>query len=234
MKKFSFIGVFDKTDLIIYIARMFSAMDKSVLFVDATIKQKARYLAPALNINETSYVTNFEGIEIAVGLYNESDLKKCLGLPEGAVLNYDYIFIDMDDPRVFNQFGNLGENNENFFVTSFDVYSVKKGMEMLATVQGMIHFTRIAFSKNMSSAEDEYLEYQAVEKGIKLNPEQVYFPYDIGDLTIMIENQKLQKVKLKRMSKPFKQSLKYMTQRIGGEEINPADINKTVKILEKG
>ena len=37
MKKVAFIGGYDKTDLILYIARIISIQNKKVLFIDTTI-----------------------------------------------------------------------------------------------------------------------------------------------------------------------------------------------------
>ena len=63
MKKISFIGAYDKTDLIIYIARILVGMKKKVLVIDATINQKAKYVVPVINPSKT-YVTEFEGIDV--------------------------------------------------------------------------------------------------------------------------------------------------------------------------
>ena len=49
MKKVGFIGAYDKTDLIIYVAKILTALNKSVLIVDATTTQKSRYVVPAIN-----------------------------------------------------------------------------------------------------------------------------------------------------------------------------------------
>ena len=69
MKTVGFIGAYDKTDLIVYIARILVALGKKVLVIDATTLQKAKYIVPAISPAK-SYITDFEGIDIAVGLYN--------------------------------------------------------------------------------------------------------------------------------------------------------------------
>ena len=48
MKTIGFIGAYDKTDLIIYIARILTAMNKRVLVIDTTFLQKAKYIVPAI------------------------------------------------------------------------------------------------------------------------------------------------------------------------------------------
>ena len=66
MKKIGFIGAYDKTDLIIYIAKILTVLNQKVLVIDATINQKARYVVPVINPT-TEYVTEYEDIDIAVG-----------------------------------------------------------------------------------------------------------------------------------------------------------------------
>ena len=69
MEKVAFIGSFDKTDLIMYVAKMLTLAKKKVLVADTTIVQKARYVVPNIN-PEMFYVTEFEGIDVAVGLFS--------------------------------------------------------------------------------------------------------------------------------------------------------------------
>ena len=49
MEKICFIGVFDKTDLLIYISRILVEMGKKVLVIDSTVNQKAKYVVPSIN-----------------------------------------------------------------------------------------------------------------------------------------------------------------------------------------
>ncbi len=68
MKKIGFIGAYDKTDLIVYLAKILTVLNQKVLVIDATVNQKARYIVPAINPT-TSYVTDFEDIDIAVRFF---------------------------------------------------------------------------------------------------------------------------------------------------------------------
>ena len=65
MKKVGFVGAFDKTDLVIYIAKILTVLGKRVLIVDTTITQKAKYVVPALNPT-LSYITEFEEIDLSL------------------------------------------------------------------------------------------------------------------------------------------------------------------------
>ena len=87
MKKIGFIGVFDKTDLIIYLAKALKTLGKKVLIIDNTVNQKARYVVPAINPTK-SYITEFDEIDVSVGFENYEDIKKYIGIPLEKELEY--------------------------------------------------------------------------------------------------------------------------------------------------
>ena len=231
MKKIGFIGVYDKTDLIIYIARILVAMKKTVLVVDATVNQKAKYIVPVINPSKT-YVTEFEGIDVAVGFKNIKEIKDYMGMDEKEDLKYEYILFDIDSLNGFEKF-KIEETTKKYFVTSFDLYSLKKGIEVLASTNKKLELTKVYFSKSPSREEDEYLNFIARDYDISWNDEIVYFPFEVGDQTIIYENQRVSKIKLKKLSPEYKDGLLYMAEDIlEGEQAN--SLGKVFRALEKG
>ena len=81
MKKIGFIGAYDKTDLILYVAKAAVETGKSVLVVDATVLQKARYIVPCIAPSKY-YITEYEKIDVAVGFSNLEEIKKYLSVDE--------------------------------------------------------------------------------------------------------------------------------------------------------
>ena len=116
MRKIGFIGCYDKTDLIIYIARILVGAGKKVLVIDSTINQKAKYVVPVIKPT-TSYVTDFEGIDVAVGFENYNEIKGYLGMPLHAELDYEIALVDVDNYEGIENF-KLLEAEKNYFVTS--------------------------------------------------------------------------------------------------------------------
>ena len=129
MKKIGFIGGYDKTDLIIYVAKILTELGQNVLVVDATTNQKARYIIPVINPT-LMYVTEYEDIDIAVGFKKVEEIKKYLGVPDEEEMEYDIMLVDTDNQEGFKEY-NLEEAQKNYFVTSFDSYSLRKGLEAL-------------------------------------------------------------------------------------------------------
>lgn len=231
MKKVGFIGAYDKTDLIIYVAKILTTLKKKVLVIDATINQKARYVVPVINPT-TMYVTEYEEIDIAVGFTNIEDIKKYLGVPEDKELEYDIIFVDTDNIEGFNNF-NLQEAQKNYFVTSFDIYSLKKGLEIFNELKATVSLTKILFSRDMLKEEDDYLNFLSLGRKIIWNENRVYFPIENGDLCAIYENQRVSKIKFKNLSIQYKDGLAYLAEEILGD-VSEMQIRRAIKLIEKG
>lgn len=232
MKTISFIGAYDKTDLLLYLAKIFTTMGKKVLIIDTTILQKAKYIVPVISPAK-AYVTSYEDIDIAVGLYNYSSIKRYLGLPEHAVLTYDYIFIDVDSIEEMRNF-NISETNKKYFVTGFDSYSLKRGLEILAGMGETLELKKVLFSKNISYEEEEYFNYLALGTKVKWDDETIYFPLEQGDQGVIIENQMVQKIKFKKLTELYKESLLYIANELVEDKADVMNLKRAFKQLEKG
>lgn len=232
MKTISFIGAYDKTDLLLYLAKIFTTMGKKVLIIDITILQKAKYIVPVISPAK-AYVTSYEDIDIAVGLYNYSSIKSYLGLPEHAVLTYDYIFIDVDSIEEMRNF-NISETNKKYFVTGFDSYSLKRGLEILAGMEETLELKKVLFSKNISYEEEEYFNYLALGTKVKWDDETIYFPLEQGDQGVIIENQMVQKIKFKKLTELYKESLLYIANELVEDKVDVMNLKRAFKQLEKG
>jgi hypothetical protein len=231
MEIVGFIGNFDKTDLIIYIAKVLVATGKKVLVVDSTAMQKAKYIVPVINPTK-SYVTEYEKIDVSVGFYNFDDLKKFLGVAQDKELEYDYCLIDIDNNENFESFG-VDKAKKNYFVTSFDLYSLKKGIETINSFKEPVKLTKIIYSKNIFKEENEYLNYISLGAKVIWNEDYiVYFPLDNGDQNVIIENQRVAKIGIKKLSSQYRESLYYIATDILGEK-NEGEVKKAFKILEK-
>ncbi len=123
MRKIGFVGAFDKTDLLLQIAKILTVMGIKTIVIDSTINQKAKYVVPVINPT-TTYITEFEGFDVAVGFKNFDEMEQYLGLEETEGLEYDVALIDTDSSNVFSTFG-MQDAYINYFITSFDLFSLK-------------------------------------------------------------------------------------------------------------
>ena len=231
MKKIGFIGAYDKTDLIVYVAKILTTLHKKVLVVDATINQKARYIVPTISPAAT-YVTDFEDIDIAVGFSDMEGIRNYLGMAEEQEWEYDIVLFDTDSITGLKQF-QLEEAQKNYFVTSFDNYSLKKGLETLIELKEPMSLTKVLFSKEMLKEEDEYLNFLSLGHKVIWNEYRIYFPIENGDLNVIYENQRVAKIKFKKLSVQYKDGLAYLAEEILAD-VSESNIRKAIKIIEKG
>ena len=229
MKKIGFIGAYDKTDMLLNIAKILTTMNEKVLVIDSTINQKARYVVPAINPT-VSYITSFEDIDVAVGFNNTDEIKRYTGIVEE--LPYDVMLIDCDTIERIENF-QLDIADKNYFVTSFDIYSLKKGIEILSGLKVPMTLTKILFAKEILKEEDDYLSFLSLGYKVNWDEERIYFPIENGDLSVIAENQRVQKIKFKRLSIQYKDSLGFIVQQILKQK-KDSDIRNVIKTIERG
>ena len=229
MDKIGFVGAYDKTDVILYIAKIISLIGKKVLVIDSTVNQKAKYVVPVINPTK-SYITNFEGMDIAVGFNNLQQIQEYLGT-EDKKIDYDIILIDIDSTESIEIY-DMKEANKNYFVTSFDLYSLKKGIEIIDGLNETIQLKKVLFSKYATEEEDDYLNFLSLGHKVIWESERIYFPLELADQSTIIENQMLSKIKIRKLTNQYKKSLLYMAEEIVKPE-ERGKIRKVFRQLEK-
>lgn len=227
MEKIGFIGGYDKTDLIIYMAKILTKLGNKVIILDATNKQKTRYVVPAINPT-ISYITEYQEIDVAVGFKTFEDVQAYLG-SGSEELEYDYALIDIDNANQIFETG-LTINDTIFFVTAFDLYSLKRGVEILGDLREPLKLTKVYFSRGVYDEDDEYLEFLALGKKVIWQQEIIYFPLENGDETAIAENQRLGKIKFKNLSNDYKEGMVALTTYTTKD--TPREIKNLIKNLE--
>lgn len=230
MKKVNFIGAYDKTNTILYIAKILTIIGKRVIVVDTTITQKAKYIVPAISPT-LSYVTEFEGIDVAVGFDTVAKIKDYLGIPDETELDYDYALIDIDDGKKIDKM-EVRPEEDNYFVTGFDVYSLKRGIEALSNLKEPLNLTKVLFAKGMFKEEDEYLNFLSAGAKVTWKEDRVYFPIENGDASILAENERLEKIKFKTLSAQYRESLYYIAEDIL-KDVNGSQLRKAMRIIDR-
>lgn len=230
MKTVGFIGGYDKIDLMLYIARILTLANKKVIFIDATTLQKARYIVPAISPTQ-SYITEFEGFDVAVGFNDMNEIINYIGTDQ-RLSDYDIALIDIDNKENAINF-KIEKNYKNCFVTAFDLYSLKKSVEILKIFEKPIKLTKVLFSKNLLKEENEYLDYLSLGYKVVWDNEILSFPIEIGNYSVSIQNQIVARIKIKKLSSHYKNSLIYLISMIFYEDVNAEELKKIVKTMER-
>jgi hypothetical protein len=226
MKKYVFLGGYDKTDLILFLAKIAVLSNKSVLVIDTTASQKTRYTVPTMSPTQ-KYITTFENIDIAVGFSNIGDI---LDYTYEDTLNYDMVLIDIDSLVAYQNF-DIDPLDEHCFVTGFDLYSIRRGLDVLEALPTPTRVTKVYFTKDMLPEEDEYVMF--LSQGLKViwNEEIIFFPFERGDQNVINTNQRFAKIKIKGLSKDYLDALEFMA--IENLGLSENEVKKAIKIMEK-
>ena len=115
--------------------------------------------------------------------------------------------------------------NKNYFVTGFDSYSLKKGLEIIGKMEDKLFMKKILFSQEMLNEEDDYLNFLSFYYSVRWENEKVYFPYEIGDNSAIIENQRTARIRFKNLSDAYKEGLTLIAEDII-PEIKASEIRK--------
>ena len=83
-------------------------------------------------------------------------------------MSYDYALVSIDTIEGFENFYNQN-TIKNYFVTSFELYSIRKGLEAISRIKQPIELTKLVFSTEINQEDDYYLEYIALGYKFKWN-----------------------------------------------------------------
>ncbi|WP_304401818.1 hypothetical protein [uncultured Clostridium sp.] len=229
MKKVAFIGSYDKADMIICIAKLLTIMKKKVIVIDATALSKTRYIVPTMQSSK-QYITTYENVDVAIGFENFEQIKAYSSLSKTDELDYDYALIDIDSYKGYYYFG-IKPEDKKFFVTSFDLYSLRRGLQVLRKIPEPVEVKKVLFTKDMDPKERQYLNF--LSKGIKVKWDEdiVYFPFETSDLNAIYSNQRSGRIQLKGLSATYIDGIEYLVEEIS--DASQGEVKKTVKILEK-
>ena len=147
-------------------------------------------------------------------------------------LPYDIVLLDIDSYKGIVNFG-VNNDDRNYFVTGFDLYTLKRGLEILSGLTEILNLTKIIFSKTASREDNDYLNYLSLGYKIVWSDELIYFPFEVGDASVIAENQRVAKIKFKKLSAQYKEALIYIVEQILNQD-EYAKMKRIFKQLEKG
>lgn len=225
MKKIGFIGACDKTNLIMYVAKVLEIIGKRVIVVDTTITQKTKYVVPSINPTKT-YITDFENVDYAVGFESMDDIKEYLRVREEN-LPYDYMLIDIDHEKAIEKFG-VENTKYNYFVTSFDMYSLRRGIEILKNLNEPMNLSKILNDYSVEQEDEEYLKYLTLDTKVAWNEFDLYLPTTSFDQQMIEENQRVYRLRLKKLSAEYQEGILYIVQDIV-QDLTANRIKKMIK-----
>ena len=230
MKKVGFIGGADKTSLITYVAKTLEDLGKTVLVIDATTTQRIKYILPAITPTK-SYIIDFENVDYAIGFESIKEIERYLGIKdeEEEIQNwpYDYILIDIDTAKAITDF-RINDTQENYFVTSFDIYSLIRGTDILKELPFTMNLSKILLNYDMRQEDEEYLNFLTVNAKVVWNKFSIFLPITTENQEIIEENQRVYKARLKKLAPEYQEAIIYIVQDIV-KDVNINTIKKKIR-----
>ena len=224
MEQIGFIGVNDKKDLLLNIAKVMTILNKNVLIVDATVLQRLRYIIPRVSSTPT-YVSEYDGVDVAIGFMNLGQICNYLSTPS---LNYDYVLIDTDNPQTFNSFM-IPNSKRIFFSTSYDEFELQRSLEILATLRGEVNLTKVIISSDINNKHDEYLNHLLENYPVKWSDEVVEITDTDTDRNATLVNQLIKQISIKNYSSIYKDGLEYLISLILEGIVSQSDIRRIIR-----
>jgi len=231
MKKIGFVGAYDKIETILYVAKILSSFKQRVLVIDSCKMQKARYIVPSI-APTVNYVVSYEGFDIAVGFTNFNHIKGYLGKTYEEELEYDIVLVDVDSIEYFEEF-EIQFSDNLFFVTGFDMYTLKKGLEIIHGLTQPVPMTKMLFANKVLKQDNEYLNFLSKDEKVVWNENIINILTSDYDNLVFSENQRVSRLKFKNLSANYKESLATIVMTImPGLKIN--DVVRSLKTMDKG
>ena len=228
MKKIVFIGSYDKTDLLLYVAKILTMMGKKVILIDTTILKKSRYIVPTM-VQQKQYITTYEDIDVAIGFESFGAIQK-YQQELGNVTQYDIALLDIDRAIAYQKFGITAED-QHFFVTSFDIFNLKRGLQVLAYIAQDALVTKVYYTKSMAAEEDQYLNYLAKDYRIRWAQDNIiFFPFETEDQNAIYINQRAGRIQMRGLSKMYIDSILFLIENMTGE--SSGKIRSAYKAIE--
>lgn len=227
MEKIVFVGGYDKTDMLFYVAKILRTLGNKVLVVDATISQKARYIIPTLTPTLT-YITTSDSVDFAIGFDSMDKLKAYID--EEGKIEYNYILFDIDSRTKYRNFEIMPEDR-HYLTTSFDVYSLRKAVEVLKGIEMKTTVSKIYFAKNLTDEEDRYVRFLTKDCNVVFKKEPIFFPLDVNDIDAIQKNQRDNMLRFKVLSSKYLFGIMYIVEEISGE--STSSIKRAIRLIDR-
>lgn len=226
MEQIGFIGTYDKKDLLLNVGKILSNLGKRVLIVDSTLMQRLKYIVPNVsNGNSKAYISEYLGIDVALGFVNMNGIMQYLGTEE---LPYDYIFIDTDNIQTIASFM-VHKLQKKFFVTSYEQFELRRTVEIFRNINLPLNMTKVVLSFDINDNQAYALAHLMEQTLVRFNKDEVNFADSIIDRKAMLENQLVNEISLKHYSNTYKDSIEYLTAIIAEGSIDQGTIKREIK-----
>lgn len=233
MQIIGMIGYVDKYDFVINLAKTINLTGKTVLVVDGTFDKKLKYVIPTLTIDEKSYITQYDNVDFAIGFDSMHDLENYTADQKINISLYDYILMDIDNPKSYEFLRTRGIDKLYFFIDT-SVISIAKNNEILKTMKvyntsgQTLQMTKVVYKAFLTRASEQYFANKISGIEVTWNTPEYEIPNEDQDRMANVDSQISGIIDIKKHSRPFIEVIADLTAEILGE-ISSKEIIKQIK-----
>ena len=88
--------------------------------------------------------------------------------------------------------------------------------------------TKVLYAREILQEDDDYLNFLSFYYSVQWNKEIIYFPHELGDNSVIMENQRAAKVSFKNLSQQYKEGLLSIAEQIF-PEVRNSNFKKILK-----
>ena len=125
----------------------------------------------------------------------------------------------------------LDLGDKHCFLTTFDVYSVQKGLDVMRNIKEPTKIIKAIITRDPASEESDYLDFVTFNLKVKWEENVVYMPFETEDLYEIYQNQRYSRVKLSGLSLEFMDNFSFLVENVSG--CSRGEIRKAIKMIEK-
>jgi hypothetical protein len=233
MKVIGLLGYSEKVDLVTSLSKTIQLMGKTVLVIDATLDKKYKYVISSLDIIEKEYVTQFDNVDYAVGFDSMNDVENYMIEQKINISLYDYILIDIDNPKTY-EFFRSRVFNRIFLVMDTSMLGYKKNLEILNSLkvysvgENDAKVSKILYRGYMTRTSERYLEEKLNALECNWDDREYEILESEQDIMMYLDFQISGFIQLRKHSNMFINSIIDITTQIM-EDTNASEIKRAIK-----
>jgi len=233
MKVIGLLGYSEKVDLVTSLSKAIQIMGKTILVIDATLDKKYKYIVPSLDIIEKAYVTQFDNVDYAVGFDSMNDVENYMLDQKINISLYDYILIDIDNPKTYEFFRSRAFNYI-YLVMDTSMLGYKKNLEIINSVKvysvqdDMTKITKIIYRAYMTRTSERYIENKLNSIECKWDEREYEIVESEQDKMLYLDFQISGIIQMRKHSNAFITSIVDIVTQVV-DDTNPNQVKKAIK-----
>ena len=88
--------------------------------------------------------------------------------------------------------------------------------------------TKVLYSREILQEDNDYLNFLSFYYSVQWNKDIIYFPYELGDNSAIMENQRAAKIRFKNLSMQYKEGILAIAEQIF-PEVRNSEFKKVLK-----